>query len=187
MLRNHVPFGYAFAMGSGAPTIPDDCEVLVVASQEWLSDAQVAAIAGYARRGGRVVVTGESGLWDERGAQRFENPLRAALAGVPTAVWRDTPDVVGGVLGWSYRVEPPKDGGKALMADLAKVGWEPKVRVEGVPPHVFVEVKKTPNGYSVLFMNYNPSEEIVGAKVAFGVESVDVPVFGLYRFMELKR
>jgi len=184
LLRNHVPFGYAFAMGSGAPTIPEDCEVLIVANQEWLSDAQVAAIADYARRGGRVVVTGESGLWDERGAQRFENPLRAALAGVPTAVWRDEPDAVGGVLGWSYRVEPPKDGGKALMADLAKVGWKPKVRVEGVPPHVFVEVKKMPHGYSVLLMNYNPSEQVSGAKVITDSGSVDVPAFGLYRFVQ---
>ena len=184
LLRNHIPFGYAIAMGSGAPTIPEDCEVLVVANQEWLSDAQVAAIADYARRGGRVVVTGESGLWDERGAQRFENPLRAALAGVSTAVWRDEPDAVVGELGWSYRVEPPKDGGKALMADLAKVGWKPKVRVEGVPPHVFVEVKKMPNGYAVLFMNYNPSDKIVGAKVISDLGSVDIPAFSLYRFFD---
>jgi len=182
LLRNHVPFGYAFAMGDGAPTVPDDCEVLIVASQEWLSDAQVAAIADYARRGGRVVVTGESGLWDENGAQRFENPLRAALAGVPTAAWRDEPDEVGGELGWSYRVEPPKDGGKALMADLAKVGWKPKVRVEGVPPYVFVEIKKMPKGYAALFMNYNPSEPVVGAKVISDIGSVVVPAFGLYRY-----
>ena len=39
-------------------------------------------IGDYARKGGHVVVTGESGLWDEHGAQRFENPLRAALAGI---------------------------------------------------------------------------------------------------------
>ena len=171
-------------MGSGAPTIPEDCEVLIVASQEWLSDAQIAAIAGYSRRGGRVVVTGESGLWDERGSQRFENPLRAVLAGVSTAVWRDTSDVVGGELGWSYRVEPPKDGGKALMADIAKTGWQPKVRIEGLPPHVFAEVKKMPAGYSVLFMNYNPSERVVCAKVITDSGTVDVPAFGLHRFVQ---
>ena len=184
-MRNHVPFGYAFAMGADAPTVPGDCEVLIVANQEWLSDAQIAAIADYARRGGCVVVTGESGLWDERGAQRFENPLRTALAGVPTVAWRGEPDAVGGELGWSYRVEPPKDGGKALMADFAKIGWKPKVRVEGVPPHVFVEVKKMPKGYAVLFMNYNPSDEIVGAKVISDLGSVDIPAFSLYRFLDL--
>jgi hypothetical protein len=87
-------------------------------------------------------------------------------------------------LGWSYRVEPPKDGGKALMADLAKVGWKPKVRVDGVPPYVFVEIKKTPNGYAALFMNYNPSEQVVGAKVITDSGTVDVPAFGLYRFVQ---
>ena len=183
LLRNHVPFGYAFAMGTDAPTIPDDCEVLIVANQEWLSDAQIAARAGYAKRGGHVVATGESGLWDERGAQRFENPLRAALSGVPTAVWRDVPDTVGGAMGWRYRVEPPKDGGKALMADLAKTGWKPKVRIEGVPPYVFVEVKKMPKGFAVLFMNYNPSEQVTTAKVLTDSGVVDVPAFGLYRFL----
>ena len=129
------------ARGLEAPAIPDDCEVLVVANQEWLSDAQIAGVASFAKRGGHVVVTGESGLWDEHGAQRFENPLRSALADVPTVVWRDVPDVVGGSLGWVYRVEPPKDGGKALMDDIAKTGWRPKVRVENLPPYVFTEVK----------------------------------------------
>ena len=185
LLRNHVPFGYAIAMDANAPTISDDCDVLVVANQEWLSDAQVDAIADYAKRGGRIVVTGESGLWDEHGAQRFVNPLRESLAGVATVVWRDEPDMVGGELGWGYRVEPPKDGGKALMADLAKTGWQPKVRIEGVPPYVFAEVKKMPDGYSVLFMNYNPSEQVLGAKVLADSRIVDVPAFDLYRFLDV--
>ena len=70
------------------------------------------------------------------------------------------------------------------MADLAKVGWKPKVRVEGVPPYVFVEVKKMPHGYSVLLMNYNPSEQVSGAKVITDSGTVDVPAFGLYRFVQ---
>ena len=67
LLRNHVPFGYAIARGTEAPELPSDCEVLVVANQEWLSDAQIVGIADFAKRGGRIVVTGESGLWDEHG------------------------------------------------------------------------------------------------------------------------
>jgi hypothetical protein len=184
LLRNHVPFGYAIARGTEAPELPSDCEVLVVANQEWLSDAQIVGIADFAKRGGRIVVTGESGLWDEHGAQRFENPLRAALADIPTMVWRDVPDIVGGRLGWSYRVEPPKDGGKALMDDLAKTGWQPKVRIEGLPPYVFTEIRKMPDGYAVFFLNYYPSERITGAKVHFGSECVDVPPFGLYQILD---
>jgi hypothetical protein len=185
LLRNHVPFGYAIAKGTEAPDLSEDCEVLVVANQEWLSDAQIAAIADFAKRGGRVVVTGDSGLWDEQGAQRFKNPLRSALAGVPTAGWRDVPDVVGGNLGWSYKVEPPKDGGKALMDDIAKTGWRPKVRVEGLPPYVFMEVKKMPKGYAVFLFNYNPSERVSGAKVFFHSECVNIPAFDLYQIMVL--
>ena len=61
LLRNHVPYGYVFAKEGDAPEIPADCEVLIVANQEWLSDAQIAAISDYVRKGGHVVVTGESG------------------------------------------------------------------------------------------------------------------------------
>ncbi len=159
--------------------------MLIVANQEWLSDAQIAAIGDYARRGGHVVVTGESGLWDERGAQRFENPLRAALAGIGTAVWRDRSDSVGGSLGWRYRVEPPKDGGRALMADLQNTGWRPKVRIEGVPQSVFVEIKRMPKGCAVLFMNYNPKESVSGARVVTPSGGVSVPEFGLYHFQNV--
>ena len=185
LLRNHVPYGYVFAKEADAPVIPADCEVLIVANQEWLSDAQIAAIGEYARKGGHVVVTGESGLWDERGAQRFENPLRAALSGIGTAVWRDRPDSVGGSLGWRYRVEPPKDGGRALMADLQNTGWKPKVRIEGAPQSVFVEIKRMPKGCAVLFMNYNPKESVSGARVVTPSGSVSVPEFGLYRFQNV--
>ena len=185
LLRNHVPYGYVFAKEANAPAIPADCEVLIVANQEWLSDAQIAAIGEYARRGGRVVVTGESGLWDERGAQRLENPLRAALAGIGTAVWRERPDTVGGSLEWRYRVEPPKDGGRALMADLQNTGWTPKVRVEGVPQSVFVEIKRMPKGCAVLFMNYNPKAPVSGARVVTPSGEVAVPEFGLYHFQNI--
>ena len=185
LLRNHVPYGYVFAKEANAPAIPADCEVLIVANQEWLSDAQIATIGDYARRGGHVVVTGESGLWDERGAQRFDNPLRAALAGIGTAVWRDRPDSVGGSLRWRYRVEPPKDGGRALMADLQNTGWKPKVRIEGVPQSVFVEIKRMPKGCAVLFMNYNPKEPVSGARVVTSSGDVVVPEFGLYRFQNV--
>ena len=185
LLRNHVPYGYVFAKEGDAPEIPADCEVLIVANQEWLSDAQIAAISDYVRKGGHVVVTGESGLWDERGAQRLENPLRAALAGIGTAVWRERPDTVGGSLEWRYRVEPPKDGGRALMADLQNTGWKPKVRIEGVPQFVFVEIKRMPKGCAVLFMNYNPREPVSGARVVTPSGEVAVPEFGLYHFQNI--
>ena len=166
-LRGRVPFGYLIARGAEMPEVPAGCETLVVADQRWLSDAQVDGLARWARAGGRLVVTGESGLWDESGAQRFENPLRSALAGLPGVVWRDAPDKVGGTLGWKYRVKPPADGGKALLADLAKAGWKAPVRFEGLPPHVFAEYKRLPSGaLAVHLVNYDPAHPVAGAKIA---------------------
>ena len=164
-MRNHIPFGYAFARGADAPEIGCGCEVLVVANQEWLSDAQVAAIADWARKGGRLIVTGESGLWNEFGAQRFTNPLAEAVKGLANVSWRVNPDTAGGQLGWKYRVTPPKDGGKAMMKDLASIGFDPSLRFEELPEHVFVEIKETPKGFAAHLVNYDPSKTVTGAKV----------------------
>ena len=164
-MRNHIPFGYAFARGADAPEIGCGCEVLVVANHEWLSDAQVAAIADWARKGGRLIVTGESGLWNEFGAQRFTNPLAEAVKGLANVSWRVNPDTAGGQLGWKYRVTPPKDGGKAMMKDLASIGFDPSLRFEELPEHVFVEIKETPKGFAAHLVNYDPSKTVTGAKV----------------------
>ena len=72
------------------------------------------------------------------------------------------------------------NAGVTAEIDPLMTRWKPKVRVEGVPPHVFVEVKKTQKGYAVLLMNYNPSERVSGAKVFFDSECVDIPPFDLY-------
>ena len=164
-LRNHVPFGYLFARGSGEPTIPADCEVLLVAKQEWLSDAQIAAISDWAKKGGKLVVTGRSGLWNEFGAQRFTNPLESAVKGLPNVAWRAKADEVGGQMGWKYRVSPPEDGGRAMMESLNAVGFAPPVRFERLPQHVFVEIRRLPDGFAVHLVNYNPGKAVKGARI----------------------
>ena len=164
-LRNHIPFGYALARGAAAPDIPADCEVLVVADQRWLSDAQVDSIAAWAKSGGKLVVTGESGLWDERGCQRFENPLEKAVAGLANVSWRKKADTVVNSMGWTYTVFRPDDGGAAFIADLGKVGFRPEVSFENLPETVFAEVKRLADGYAVHLVNYNPKTPAVGVKV----------------------
>ena len=140
MLRNQVPFGYVVAENERKLAIPNDCEVLVVANQLCLSDAQVAAIAAFAKRGGRLVVTGDSGRYDEWNAQRLENPLKPQLVGLPNVVLRDDADKLPYAnLGWVYEIAAPKDGCAALMADIAKTGDNPPVRVVGAPQYVFAE------------------------------------------------
>ena len=181
-LRNRVPFGYVIARGAAAPAIPDDCEVLVVANQEWLSDGQVAGLSAWAKKGGRLVVTGASGLWDEWGAQRFSNPLAEAVRGLGHVIWRRTPDSVDGQLGWKYRVKPPPDGGRALLADLARVGWKAPVAFENLPPHVFAEYRRLPAGaLAVHLVNYDPAHPVKGARLVLpsGVDATAEEPFGL--------
>ncbi len=184
-LRNQVPFGYLVATDDGPLEVPADCEVLVVANQTCLSDGQIATIAAFAKRGGRLVVTGDSGRYDEWNAQRLENPLLARLKGLPNVALRANHDVLPfASLGWSYRIAAPRDGGKALMADLDKVGYAPPVRVLDVPPHVFAEIKRTEKGFAVFLLNYNPDAAVEGAtirvagasRVCFEAPFEDLPV-----------
>lgn len=165
-LRSQVPFGYAIASGDGAFAIPDDCEVLVVANQVCLSDAQVASIVEYAERGGRLVVTGDSGRYDEWNAQRLENPLLPQIAGLPNVVLRAEPDKLPSAsFGWAYRAAPPADGGTALMADISATGWKPPARVVGALPHVFAEFKRTANGFALFLLNYDPDKPAEGVSI----------------------
>ena len=184
MLRNQVPFGYVIAESGRELVIPNDCEVLVVANQLCLSDAQIAAIAAYAKRGGKLVVTGDSGRYDEWNAHRLENPLKPQLARLSNVVSRDEADTLPYAnLGWVYEIAAPKDGGTALMADLAKTGYDPSVRVEGAPPHVFAEFKRTEKGLVVFLLNYNPDVDVkdvslkvpAGSRVRFETMLDDVP------------
>jgi hypothetical protein len=184
LLRNQVPFGYVIAENGRDLAIPSDCEVLVVANQVCLSDAQIAAIVAYAKRGGKLVVTGDSGRYDEWNAQRLENPLKPQLAGLSNAVLRDEADMLPyAKLGWAYKIAAPKDGGAALMDDLAKVGYNPSVRVVGAPPHVFAEFKRMEKGLAVFLLNYNPDVEVkgialkapTGSRVRFESMLDDVP------------
>ena len=184
-LRNQVPFGYVISTRERPLDIPSGCEVLVVPNQVCLSDAQIAAIVAYAKRGGRLVVTGDSGRYDEWNAQRLANPLLPQLAGLPNVALRAKPDLLpSATLGWVYRVAAPTDGGKALMDDLAKVGYAPSVRVLNAPPHVFVEIKRTEKGGAMFLLNYNPdvpAEGVAvrlpsGAKARFEAAFDDKPV-----------
>lgn len=162
-LRGHVPYGYAIARGASAPAVPKGCTTLVVSDQPWLSDAQVAFLVGWAKKGGKLVVSGESGLWDENGAQRFVNPLREGLKGFANVVWRDRPEVLANKMGWHYEVTPPKRGVADLLADLKAVRADLGVVAEGLPETVFLEVKRTSRGEVVHLVNFDPAQRVEGA------------------------
>ena len=166
-LRNHVPYGYLVAYPGEPVKVPDGTEVIVAPGLVSLSDAQAEALVAWARKGGRLVVTGDAGRYDDWNAQRFENAFLPQLKGLKNVALRAAADEIAGAkLGWRYDVPPPKDGGRALMADLERVGWTPPLRFKGLPPHVFAEYRRMPGGaLAVHLVNYDPAHPVAGASV----------------------
>ena len=180
-LRNRVPYGYLISTPEDPLTVPAGTEVVVVPGETMLSDRQVDALVAYAKGGGRLVVTGDAGRCDDWNAQRRENPLLAQLKGLPNVVCRATADRLPEArLAWRNTVDAPTDGGRALMADLKRVGWRAPVEFEGLPPWVFAEYRRLASGaLAVHLVNYRPEEPIRGARVTevrqAGSVAVEVP------------
>ena len=178
-LRNRVPYGYLFSTPEDVMTVPDGTEVVVVPGLTSLTDAQIAALVACAKKGGRLVVTGDSGRYDGWNAQRRKNPFLPQISGLPNVAVRRNADSVKALLGWRYTIDAPADGGNALMADLTKVGWRRPVDFSGLPPHVFAEYRRLADGsLAVHLVNYMPEIPISGAKAILptGVKaSVEAP------------
>ena len=144
-----MPYGYLVSYPDDPFSVPDGTEVIVVPELVTLSDAQIDALVGWAKKGGKLVVTGDSGRYDGWNAQRRVNEFLPRLKGLDNVV-----------------LPPPEDGGKALMADLLATGWTPPVRFEGLPPHVFAEYRRMPSGaLAVHLVNYDPAHPIQGARI----------------------
>ena len=164
LLRNHLPYALLPTEADHPLTIPADCEVLLVCDQRCLSEAEVAALVQFAKRGGRLIVTGESGAYDPSYRQRRENPLVNGLAGCGNAVCRtgvDTAPIKG--TGWTIQVGAPTDDGRGLLADLAKV-WQPELSIQA-PATVFAEVKRAANTFHVHLVNYAKEPVAQGARI----------------------
>ena len=157
-LRGHVPFGYAISTEKTPLPHADDASVIIVANQTCLSDAQVAALVAYAKKGGKLVCTGEAGRCDEWNRQRFSNPLKEAVAGLSNVTWREAHDVARAkrMTHIQYALYPPEKGVKPLKGDLKKVGWRPPVEVLSAPETVFAQYKQDAAGnvVSVHLVNY---------------------------------
>ena len=208
-IRNHVPYGYLVSTPEKPLELPQGTEVVVVPGLTALSDAQVAALADFARRGGRLVVTGDAGRYDEWNAQRRINPLLPQLKGLANVVMRKSPDLIANaVMGWGYKVPPPSDGGRMLMADLAKVGWKAPVEFENMPPHVLAEYRRLASGELVVHLvNLEPFKPVKGAKIVKGgagkivfeeplaekaarcelTEGATLPAFAYYAILKVSR
>ena len=167
-LRNRVPFGYLFAYPDKPIAVPEDTDVIVVPGLASLSDAQVAFVVSWARNGGRLVVTGDSGRYDEWNAHRRTNPLLPQLDGLPNVAVRKEADLLpgGASCDWKIRAPVPSDSGRALMDDLRKTGWSAPVEFMNLPPHVFAEYRRLSSGNTAIHLvNYDTEHEISGARI----------------------
>ncbi len=172
LLRAHLPYGLLLTEAGNPLVIPDDCEVLLVCDQRCLSDAEVDALLRFAHRGGRLIVTGESGVYDAKYRQRGDNLLARGLQGCAGAVQRAEVDMVPiKGTGWTIRVAAPTDGGQRLLEDVAGL-WSPAVRIEA-PPTVLAEIKRGENGLYVHLVNYDRQPVTQGARVAFSIKGLD--------------
>ena len=166
-LRNQIPYGYLVAYPGRRIAVPEETDVIVVPGLVSLSDAQMDFLVDWAKSGGKLVVTGDSGRCDGWNAQRRENPLLPRLKGFSNVVLRDSPDLIAGAdLDWNYTVDPPEDGGRRLVADLGKAGWRPLVRFEGLAPCVFAEYRSMGEGkVAVHLVNYAPESPVGGVRL----------------------
>ena len=182
LLRNHVPYGYlvsrpgetsAFARCAAARERGD---VLLVPGLTMLADEEIDALVSWAKSGGRLVVTGDSGRFDGWNAERFEDELQNRLKGlgghVAVTPRSDVSEMAS--LGWTYSVPPPKDGGRALMADLASAGYKPPVEFRNLPPHVFAEYRTLGDGrMAVHLVNYALDKKVEGVSIDLHGASCD--------------
>jgi hypothetical protein len=170
LLRNHVPYAL-LPTGQGTQLdVPGHCETILVCQQTCLSDGDLAALTRFAGNGGRLVITGNSGEYDQRYRQRRANPL-AALDGHTRVVRRAEADVapIRGA-GWTIRVAAPKDDGRRLMADLATVG-SPAIRIQA-PPTVFAEIKRNRKVLTVHLLNYASEPVPAGSRVELRTDAL---------------
>ena len=168
LLRNHVPYGYLVSHPGETPKMPPTEDILLVPGLIMLSDEEIDALVAWAQSGGRLVVTGDSGRFDGWNAERFEDELQNRLKGLGgNVVVTARSDVAERAsFGWTYSVPSPKDGGRALMADLAAVGYKAPVEFRGLPPHVFAEYRALADGrMAVHLVNYALDQKVEGVSI----------------------
>ena len=177
LIRRQVPWGYLVSRPGRPLEVPAGTEVIVVANQVALSGEQIDALVAWAERGGKLVVTGDSGRYNAFNGQRLVNPFLPRLFGKANVAVRGKADaVVPAKLDWHNDVGAPKDHGEALLADLAKTGFRLPFAIEGCPESVAVDVRRLGDGYAFLFVNYDPEHPVKGARVRFADGRVlDVP------------
>jgi hypothetical protein len=166
LLRNHLSYGLLPTSAEKPLEIPSECKVLLVCDQRCLSESEIDALIKYAKKGGRLIVTGASGEYNSLYYQRKENPLTKALAGCDTTVCRvkvDTAPIKS--TGWTIKVAAPTDGGKQLLKDISKL-WQPAFDFQ-VPETTLAELKQSGNTTFIHLVNYADEPVKKGSRIIF--------------------
>ena len=187
MIRRHLPWGYLVSTPEKPFEVPPDAEVIVVSDQVALSETQVRELVAWAKKGGRLIATGDSGRYDEFNAQHLVNPFLSQIKGLANVVLREKADAVSPCeLEWAYRIGAPADHGDALVADLAKVGFRMPFAVDGCPESVAVDVRKSTDGFVFHFVNYDPECPIRDVQIKAEGANYKVDELVEYACLEVK-
>jgi hypothetical protein len=168
-LQHHIPFDMLFTYQLERL---DRYRAVVLAEQTCLSAAEVAAFRVFAQQGGGLVVTGSTGLYDERNRHRNEHPFRD-LFGLPGVRFlADAPEK----LSRPTRDHPPAyhdmhlPEGAADIADAIRAVADRDLPfVTDAGPFVALEAYRLRDGRcAVHLLNYRNEEPVSAVRVELG-------------------
>ena len=171
-LQHQIPFRVVFSF---ALQDISRLDVLVLAEQTCLSDAEVAAIVGFVEGGGGLVVTGRTGMFDERFRARRAHPLKELFGRPRVAYFPDTPER----LGAPQRDHPPAyhhfelpSGAQAVADAIVSAAARPlPVRVSA-GRCVGVDGYRVGSGHRVIhLLNYDNDTPAHNTAVALSAEA----------------
>ncbi len=118
----HTPYGIIGEM-SLKPEVLDSYKVLIAAGAGCLSDREVLAIKDFAQRGGTVLLTYNTGMYDENGSPRspwrFADVFGNELAGGKFRTVKSLPDLDGRIVNVGCTLSARGDLGTRLLSEKA--------------------------------------------------------------------
>lgn len=164
LLHNHIPYGLLITKESKPLVIPNDCEVLIVPDQRCLSDQELEILIKFAKKGGRLIITGQTGDYHSLYDERLVNPLDEALKGLPNVIYRKNEGVpLKSLLGKRWMIRSGNEEEKHLLSDLDKI-WTPQIRIEA-PDTVFVRINRESEKWFIHLLNYQEKSTVKKVRI----------------------
>ncbi len=168
LIRNHIPYRLVFTENLDAVK---DYKLLILPDQCCLSDAQVRSVIKFVRNGGSLLLTGQSGMFDENLLERGENAF-AEILDLPRVMFLPEPFGQAGAGPdpdkWihTHRVPLPRGHGKVARAIRRLLGGDLPLALKA-PKTVVVNPRALPDGRMVIHLvNYNNRRPAKNIKLA---------------------